>query len=166
MIEDSYSALPPKDSRKYDSFITRLLNNYIPEPNSGCWLWTAFINDNGYGKIGYGRCPEGKGSIEFPAHRSMYEYTHGPIPKELTVDHLCRVRCCVNPEHLEIVSNKVNILRGTGPTALNAVKTHCPQGHSYSGSNLWIRKTGRYCRACCKAYKRAYRAKHRKGARV
>lgn len=95
---------------------------------SECWLWAGFKAPNGYGQVyapGYGRSPQ-------RAHRVIYEALVGLIPQGLVLDHLCRVRCCVNPEHLEPVTLKANILRGEGLSAKNANKTHCPQGHAYA----------------------------------
>ena len=105
-----------------------------------CWLWTGFIADNGYGgfSIGYSRVS---------AHRASYELFVGPIPEGLVIDHLCRVRHCVNPDHLEAVTQSVNVSRGSN---FNRDKTHCPQGHEYTPENV-IRKTvdgGRSCRTC------------------
>jgi hypothetical protein len=107
-----------------------------------CWLWTAFVAKNGYGQFSY----DGK-SIK--AHRFAYELTVGKIPDGLQIDHRCRVRNCVNPNHLEAVTQRENILRGTAPTAVNARKTHCPSGHEYTEDNTLVKTTGaRICRTC------------------
>jgi hypothetical protein len=108
---------------------------------SGCWLCSGFQN-NGYSKIT-------KNHITYLAHRFMYELAYGPIPKNKQLDHLCRVRNCVNPEHLEPVTLSENVLRGEGITANNARKEQCPYGHEYSGGNLYVDKRGfRYCKRC------------------
>lgn len=107
----------------------------------GCWLWTA--GDNGEG---YGRFWTGTGSMQ--AHRFAYELLVGPIPEGLQIDHLCRVRRCVNPAHLEPVTQRENILRGTSPQAKNATKTHCPKGHPYNEENTRWHRGSRYCRVC------------------
>ena len=78
-----------------------------PEPNTGCWLWTAAL------KNGYGRITMMNPKRKTAAHRVSYEAFVGPIPEGLTLDHLCRVRCCVNPAHLEPVTMRENIMRGT-----------------------------------------------------
>ena len=125
------------------------------EFTDSCWLWTA-AKSGGYGHF----WPAGR---MIPAHRWAYEFCVGPIPEGLEIDHLCRVRACVNPSHLEPVSPTVNKLRGFGLPAKNARKTHCPQGHPYSGENLILLGTWRYCRICSNKFgrekKRRLRAK-------
>lgn len=107
-----------------------------------CWEWLASKTTNGYGKFWNGERLE-------PAHRFSYRLVHGEIREE-TLDHLCRNRGCVNPEHVEPVSKVVNVMRGEGFAAQNARKTNCPAGHSYRGKNLRVNpKTGyRSCRTC------------------
>ena len=121
--------------------------------STGCWLWNRAKNHDGYGQIRI----EG---IHWRAHRLSYEAFREPIPKGLEIDHLCRVRACVNPEHLEVVTHTENVARGkTG--VHNKRKTHCPQGHPYSGNNLRTSEDGwRYCRLCGKLRVRAYRARN------
>jgi hypothetical protein len=115
--------------------------------DSGCIEWTAATDGTGYGKF---QVEPGHNGRLGQAHRWYYEHSVGPIPSSLHLDHLCRNRLCVNPEHLEPVTHQENILRGVGPTAANAQKTHCPAGHEYSGDNLYVTpSTGsRLCRAC------------------
>lgn len=109
--------------------------------DAGCWLWTASLDGAGYSKIRVdGRL--------FNAHRWYYEMINGPIPKGLQLDHLCRVRRCVNPDHLEPVTQQENIRRGEGIGVINARKTHCPKGHPYAGDNLIVRSGSRGCRTC------------------
>jgi hypothetical protein len=97
------------------------------------------------------------------AHRFAYSVLVGPIPDGLQIDHLCRNEMCVNPEHLEPVTQRINMLRGTGPQAVNAQKTHCPKGHPLSGNNVYahtVRATGtpgRRCRTCNTEAAREYR---------
>jgi hypothetical protein len=87
-----------------------------------CWKWTAWKIKNGYGRVQMKDGPK-------LAHRAVYELLVGSIPEGLTLDHLCRNRICVNPQHLEPVSMRENVLRGIGPTAVNAAKVHCAYGH-------------------------------------
>lgn len=88
--------------------IQRFTDKWMPVPESGCWVWTDEDNHSGYGVFW-----DGKRS--WMAHRFSYEHFVGPIPEGLTLDHLCRVRCCVNPKHLEPVTIQENVRRGAGP---------------------------------------------------
>lgn len=109
-----------------------------------CWVWTG-----SRGKRGYASYRMGKGAPNKRVHRISYELLVGEIPDEYVVDHLCKIRFCVNPDHLEAVSNRENILRSDSPSARNARKTHCIRGHEFSPSNTGIRNDGsRYCKAC------------------
>lgn len=103
-----------------------------------CWLWTGPQTWNGYPKWG-----DGSG-----AHRRIYELLVGPIPVGLDLDHLCRVRHCVNPEHLEPVTRRENLLRGDTVPARRAAMTHCAYGHEFTEENTRWYRGMRYCRAC------------------
>jgi len=106
-----------------------------------CWIWQA-SGARGYGLFW-------NGTRQTAAHRFAYESVKGPIPPGLVLDHLCRNPPCVNPAHLEAVTDRVNLLRGDTIPARHAAKTHCPQGHPYSGENLYVGPTGRRgCRIC------------------
>lgn len=119
-----------------------------------CWEWTAFRDSDGYGMFS----PTKSHSVR--AHRFAWELLIGPIPDELTVDHRCRNRGCVNPVHLEIVPNVVNVARGYGAAAQNARRDRCIAGHPLSGRNLYIQPNGkRMCRECKLARKRELNAK-------
>lgn len=119
----------------------RFMAKVIPVPESGCWIWEGSLG-RGYGSV----CINGESYL---AHRVSYQIHKGEIPEGLTIDHLCRVRCCVNPDHLEAVTNKENILRGTSPTAHNHRKTHCINGHKLVPGNLkWNRNQFRQCHMC------------------
>ena len=107
-----------------------------------CWLWTAAIDRNGYGKFRH------QGGAVF-AHRVAYELEVGPVPDGLELDHLCRVPRCVRSDHLEPVTHRDNLLRGATISARNAAKTHCPQGHPYDEANTKFTRGGwRTCRTC------------------
>src|SRR4051812_35687163 len=86
-----------------------LYNKIFPEPMSGCWLWTGALNYNGYGTYSWA---EEDGRHTYLAHRLVYIIERGPIPDGLQLDHLCRLRCCVNPDHLEPVTSGENARRG------------------------------------------------------
>lgn len=118
------------------------------EPNTGCHMWIAATTGAGYGAIKI----DGRMAL---VHRLSYEHHVGVIPTGLQLDHLCRQRCCVNPEHLEPVTCQVNTLRGDAPSAANATKTHCPVGHEYTEENTQTGRGMRYCRACRRAAARA-----------
>ena len=108
-----------------------------------CWEWLGCLS------AGYGRFSLGNGGGLILAHRYSYEALVGVIPTGLRLDHLCRNTSCVNPMHLEPVTQRENVLRGRSPAALNALKTHCPKGHPLSGANLRVDNVGkRRCRAC------------------
>ncbi len=122
----------------------RFMLQVLPEPNSGCWLWSGTTNF-GYGIFWL------QGKRFCRAHKFAYELFKGPVPAGLELDHLCRTRCCVNPDHLEPVTTRENTLRGNSFAGVNARKTHCPQGHPYSEENTYKNPAypnGRYCRQC------------------
>jgi hypothetical protein len=115
----------------------RFLDKFVPEPNTGCWLWLAQVSRDGYGKFKYIG-----GQL---AHRFAYETARGPVPEGLELDHLCRQRSCVNPDHLEAVTRRENARRGLR----GSLTTHCPHGHEYTPENTYSNpKGGRVCRAC------------------
>lgn len=112
-----------------------------------CWLWTGCLQSGGYGQVR-------RDGYLWYVHSYVYNLLIGPVPDGLELDHTCRVRNCVNPDHLEPVTHQVNIQRGIGVGQHNANKTHCSQGHPYSGENLYTNpNTGkRYCRTCRRNY--------------
>lgn len=114
-----------------------------------CWLWTGHTDRDGYG-IFYRR-----GHVR--AHRFAYESEVGVIPAGLEPDHLCGVRKCVRPEHLELVSHRENVLRGRSFAAINSRKTHCPRGHEFTAANTYVYPSGgRQCRTCRAEYAAQY----------
>jgi hypothetical protein len=122
----------------------------------GCWIWTASKTIGGYGHLTFQ-------SERRYAHRFAYELLVAPVPKHLDVDHLCRVRACCNPDHLEPVTRRENLLRGDTIPARNAAKTACHRGHPFDAANLRVDpKTGdRKCRACDKENQQRYRDRQR-----
>jgi len=122
-----------------------------------CWLWTAATTD-GYGMFSIG----GQAGRMHRAHRVSFEALVGSIPEGLQIDHLCRVRNCVNPEHLEPVLPEVNTLRGESSSAVRARQTHCIVGHEFDEKNTaYIRQAGRVfrrCRTCNRDRVRRYRS--------
>jgi hypothetical protein len=120
----------------------RFMAMVSPEPNSGCWLWTGNVDPGGYARF------HSAINRSERAHRAAYRFFRGPIADGKQVDHLCRVRSCVNPDHLEAVTQLENVRRGMSGTT-NRNKTHCPSGHPYSGDNLYVQPDGgRACRTC------------------
>jgi hypothetical protein len=118
----------------------------IEETDFGCWLWQAGMYSNGYGAF-YMEQSDGEWQLGL-AHRAAYRLFVDEIPEGLTIDHLCRIRDCVNPEHLEVVTLAENLRRGKGMTAKWANRTHCEYGHPFSGDNLRIRRGHRECVEC------------------
>ncbi len=112
------------------------------DKTEGCWLWLGVPNASGYGTLKV----EGRTVL---AHRFGYEMLIGPIEVGKLLDHLCRNRRCVRPDHCEPVTSQVNTLRGDTLAAREAAQTHCMRGHALAGGNLINRRDGkRACRAC------------------
>ncbi len=113
--------------------------------SDGCWIWTACVNNDGYGGFWDGK--------RWTAHRWLYERLVGPVPDGLELDHLCRNIRCVRIDHLEPITHQENIVRGVSWAGQNAAKTHCPKGHPYDLLNTLYEGVERVrrCRACVKA---------------
>ena len=119
---------------------------------TGCWLWQGLRNKDGYGLF------ESSTGWEM-AHRTVYTAAGKGLARGILLDHLCRHRACVNPDHLDPVDNKENVRRGKSPAAINALRTHCIHGHPFDEINTAYTKKGRRCRECNRISNRATRKK-------
>jgi hypothetical protein len=124
------------------SLAERFMNRVLKSPD-GCWLWQGYRIRAGYGTFRAG----GKTHI---AHRLSYELFRGLIPAGHHLDHLCLVRQCVRPDHLEAVTPRVNVLRSTATSAVHARQTHCVHGHPFDEENTYVPPGSRrrQCRKC------------------
>jgi hypothetical protein len=126
----------------------RLFSRLLIDQETGCLLWTGARNGDGYGQIGAGRTTY--------VHRLMYELFVEPIAPGLHIDHLCRVRHCAAPAHLEPVTLVENVMRGIGFAPQHAAQTHCTNGHEFTPENTSRRKrSGRVCKTCHRDRQRA-----------
>ena len=124
-------------------------------PECGCWMWVGATKKKGYGSFAVG-------GVSFGAHQVIYALYKGLVPKGLQLDHLCRVRSCVNPDHLEPVTSLENRLRGESLVFKASRSSYCKNGHIYNAKNtryvsLPDGYTGRACRVCDKEAARARR---------
>lgn len=138
----------------------RLMSN-VRVNATGCWKWTGFVNKQGYGRTYF------RGNRSTPTHQAFYMLLVGPIPEGKILDHVCHThdmtcsggptclhRRCVNPAHLEPVTNQENSSRG-----VLGRRTHCPKGHPYDEENTLVSNGRRYCRTCQRAHAKAQQAK-------
>ncbi len=132
--------------------LERLLTR-VEISSDGCWVWPGAHTSTGYGQIKV----DGRMAL---AHRVAYEMLVGSVPTGLVLDHICRVRACCNPDHLEPVTQAENVRRGE-LAAINTSKTHCPAGHPYDDTNTYVFSPKRYrgCRACRLEASRRHRAR-------
>lgn len=124
--------------------------------DNGCWEWLGALMTGGYGSCWYGKQSIG-------AHRVSYFFHKGIMSNRAQqIDHLCRNRACVNPDHMELVTRKENILRGMAPSAKYARSTRCIRGHEFDEKNTIVNPDGhRNCRECVKAYGREWKRSKR-----
>ncbi len=123
-----------------------------------CWKWTGARSSNGYGNFAFEDVDKRK---TVSVHRYSYELFVGAVPEGLQLDHLCRNRLCVRPDHLEPVTGRENTLRGNTLPAANLKKTHCPEEHPYDTANTYRVRGERQCRQCYAATQRRYRLRKR-----
>jgi hypothetical protein len=131
----------------------------VERDENGCWLWTRGCSSTGYG-LAAQPTPLKKWVL---VHRAVYELVVGPIPSGLHIDHLCRVRRCVNPEHLEPVTPRENNLRSNSPSAIVVRTNRCKHGHELTPENVYLRPdgNGRQCRTCARRREVARTARRR-----
>lgn len=135
----------PRCGRSIASQGVPLIDRFLAkvEITPSCWLWRGAMDGKGYGNFGAGET----GTVK--AYKWAFEFYRFVVPEGFELDHLCRNRACVKPDHLEPVTHQVNMSR--------ARKTHCPAGHTYNRDNTWIGDGERHCRICDRDRKRAKR---------
>lgn len=132
--------------KRFSTAIERLWSHVRYNPATGCWLHIGGKSGKGYCQILIG----GRLGKIVPAHRFSFETYRGPIPAGLEPDHLCRVRHCMNPWHMEPVTHRENVLRSDGIAARQAKQTHCIRGHSFTPENIRWEGRKRKCKACAR----------------
>lgn len=127
-----------------------------------CWEWQGTVSQGGYGRCWVPLSVAQQSSMA--VHRLVYEFLVGHIPDGLQLDHLCRNRVCCNPDHLEPVTPRENVMRSYAPTRFFAEQTHCSRGHEYTPENTYYRPNKprfRYCRACMRRFRREKNARRK-----
>jgi hypothetical protein len=127
-----------------ETFAHRVLSKLHVQHPAGCWWWTRATNAGGYGVVGKG----GRGAGNMLAHQAVYRLLVGPIPDGLEPDHLCRNPPCCNPDHLEIVTPRENVMRGYSRSRRNAERTTCNYGHPWTPDNIYWNGKYRRCKEC------------------
>lgn len=157
---DIYEARKKEANLERPTLVERFYANVTLADVNACWPWRGSTDVYGYGRLKVGGVKVGEPKRTVKAHRFSYELNVGPIPDGLTLDHVkargCTMRHCVNPSHLEPVTDKVNILRGDAPSALFARRMLCPRGHGYTQYNGYRR-----CHTCLNEKERRERAAKR-----
>jgi len=147
--------------------ITKWVNDGRIVEDGECWLWTGTKTPGGYAQAAMsaktrGDYTPGAKVVHVVVHRWTYELHVGPIPAGLDLDHLCRVRNCVNPWHLEPVTRSVNLKRAVGIGSQWSKRTHCSAGHEYTPENMTRATDGsRVCRTCRREISARYAARQR-----
>jgi hypothetical protein len=156
-----YSSILPLRPDEAERFLNR-----IRIDNNGCWIWTSTLNPKGYGII----CLRGR---YWATHRLLHEAMVGHVPAHMVTDHLCRVRACCNPLHLQVVTQAVNIRRADMPSGANHCNgrlTHCKYGHPFSGDNVYYYEVDghvyRICRTCAARRTASFRRRQHAAARA
>jgi hypothetical protein len=141
------TAVPPEQ---------RFAKKYRVDTKTGCWVWTTALMANGYAQFRWSKSKNGYG------HRFAYEHFVGPIPEERVLHHTCGNKACVNPDHLQVVTQREHVLELTkGEAAKNALKTHCKRGHPLSGDNLAVYRGHRRCLTCEEIWRDEHREEQR-----
>lgn len=157
----------PFSASRYVAPYERVLGNvsFDPADHESCWLFMGARNSYGYGVISVRRTGRARDRSMQGAHRAVYEALVEPIAAELTLDHLCRVRHCVNPTHLEPCSRGENVKRGESISSAYARRSCCSKGHELDAGNIYRNPAApqaRVCRTCAKEYRSRYYAEHGK----